>query len=67
MPEFPLATVVLPLVPSSLVGLVMAEVPTGLAVLQEKFILQLFCPKEIVQEEAAGVRPPEGQAGALQD
>jgi hypothetical protein len=51
-PEFPVARV-------PPVMLVTAEVATGFTVFQVKFILQLFCPAEIMQEKVAGVRVPD--------
>ena len=38
---------------------VTAEVATGLAVAQEKLIVQLALPEAIAQDEAAGVRVPD--------
>ena len=55
MPEFPTAIIVL------MAGYeeVTAEMPIGLIVFQEKFMLQLLAPKAIRQDEEAGVRVPD--------
>jgi len=59
-PLFPFATLVFEATtPAFVVSLVTAEVATGFVVVQEKFILQLFVPEAITQEEAAGVRVPD--------
>jgi len=59
-PLLPLATVVLGAeTPKLLVSLVTAETPTGLVVVQEKFIWQLLELIGIVQVVAAGVRVPD--------
>jgi hypothetical protein len=39
--------------------LVMEEIASGLVVVQEKFMLQLLCPKAMAQVETAGVRVPD--------
>ena len=50
-PEFPLK--------AGPIGLVTAEVPWGLVVVQDKLTLQLLAPETILQEGEAGVRVPD--------
>ena len=56
MPEFPLAKIVFALG----VFEVIAEVPTGLVVLQLRVTLQVLAPAAMVQEAEAGLSVPDG-------
>ena len=59
-PLLPVATFVLAAeTPVFVVSLVIAEVVTGLVVVQEKFIGQLLEPARMMQEEEAGVSVPD--------